>query len=79
LRWVVGQGFRLAAVGLLIGLVAGLALMRFVSSLLFGISTHDPATFGIVALVLATVAFFACYVPARRATRVSPVIALRYE
>ena len=79
LRWVVGQGFRLAAVGLLIGLVAGLALMRFVSSLLFGISTHDPATFGVVVLVLAMVAFLACYVPARRATRVSPVVALRYE
>lgn len=79
LRWVVGQGIRLAAVGLLIGLVAGLALMRFVSSLLFGISAHDPATFGAVALVLAIVAFFACYVPARRATRVSPVVALRYE
>ena len=79
LRWVVGQGFRLAAVGLLIGLVAGLALMRFLASLLFGVSTHDPATFGAVALVLAIVAFLACYVPARRATRVSPVVALRYE
>lgn len=79
LRWVVGQGVRLAAAGLAIGLIAGLALMRFVSSLLFGISTHDPITFGAVALVLGLVAFLACYVPARRATKVSPVVALRYE
>lgn len=79
LRWVVGQGFRLAAAGLLIGLIAGLALMHFVGSLLFGISTHDPTTFGVVALVLGLVAFLACYVPARRATRVNPIVALRYE
>jgi predicted permease len=79
LRWVVGQGFRLAVAGLLIGLIAGLVLMRFVATLLFGVSTHDPATFGVVALVLGLVAFLACYVPARRATRVSPVVALRYE
>lgn len=79
LRWVVGQGFKMAAAGLIIGLIAGLLLMRFVSSLLFGISTHDPATFGSVALVLGIVAFLACYIPARRATRVSPIAALRYE
>ncbi len=79
MRWVVSQGFRLAAVGLLIGLIAGFVLMRFVASLLFGISAHDPVTFGVVALVLATVAFLACYVPARRASRVSPLVALRYE
>jgi predicted permease len=78
-RWVVGQGFKLAAAGLLIGFIAGLLLMRFVSTLLFGISTHDPATFGIVAIVLAIVALLACYLPARRATRVSPIAALRYE
>jgi putative ABC transport system permease protein len=69
----------LAAAGLLIGLIAGLILMRFVASLLFGISAHDPATFGVVALVLGIVAFLACYVPARRASRVSPLVALRYE
>jgi len=79
LRWVVGQGFRLAAAGLVIGVIAGLALLHFVASLLFGISTHDPATFAAVALVLGAVALLACYLPARRATRVSPVAALRYE
>jgi putative ABC transport system permease protein len=78
-RWIVTDGLRLAGAGLLIGVVAGLTLMRFVSSLLFGISTHDPVTFCVVSLVLGLVAFFACYIPARRATRVSPVVALRYE
>jgi predicted permease len=79
LRWVVSQGFRLAAAGLLVGLIAGLILMRFVASLLFGISAHDPITFGAVILILGVVAFLACYVPARRASRVSPLVALRYE
>jgi macrolide transport system ATP-binding/permease protein len=79
LRRVVSQGFRLAAAGLLVGLIAGLILMRFVASLLFGISAHDPITFGAVILVLGVVAFLACYVPARRASRVSPLVALRYE
>ena len=79
LRLVVGQGFRLAAAGLLIGLIAGLALMRFVATLLFGISTHDPTTFGAAAVILGFVAFLACYVPARRAARVNPIVALRYE
>ena len=76
---MVSQGFRLAAAGLLIGLIAGFVLMRFVGSLLFGISAHDPVTFGMVALILGIVAFLACYVPARRASRVSPLVALRYE
>jgi putative ABC transport system permease protein len=79
LRWVVGQGLALAFAGLLIGMIAGLVLMHFVSSLLFGVSTHDPMTFGAVALVLGLVAFLACYVPGNRATKVSPTVALRYE
>ena len=79
LRWAVGQGLRLAGVGLVVGLLAGLGLMHFVASLLFGISTHDPKIFGAVTLVLAVVTFLACYVPARRATKVNPVVALRYE
>ena len=79
MRWVVAQGLLLAGVGVLIGVIAGLALMRYISSLLFGISTHDPQTFALVAMVLALVALLACYVPARRATKVNPVVALRYE
>jgi predicted permease len=79
LRWVVAQGLRLAGAGVLIGVIAGLALMRYVASLLFGVSTHDPQTFALVAAVLALVAMVACYVPARRATKVNPVVALRYE
>jgi predicted permease len=79
LRWVVGQGLRLAGAGLVIGLAGALGLMHFVSSLLFGVSTHDPTTFVAVALVLGVVAFLACYVPGRRATKVSPTVALRYD
>ena len=79
MRWVVAQGLRLAGVGVLIGVFAGLVLMRSVASLLFGVSTHDPETFAGVAMVLILVAFFACYVPARRATKVNPVAALRNE
>ena len=79
LRWVVGQGFRLAGAGVLVGVIVGLGLMHFVSSLLFGVSTHDPQTFGIVTLVLGMIALLACYLPARRATKINPLVALRNE
>ena len=76
---VVGQGMKLAAVGLALGLLVAFAAMRVLSSLLFGVSAHDPLTFGGVSLVLATAAVVACYLPARRATKVDPIVALRYE
>ncbi|HXN51215.1 MAG TPA: ABC transporter permease [Candidatus Acidoferrum sp.] len=79
LRLVVGQGMRLAAAGLALGLLVAFAAMRVLSSLLFGVSAHDPLTFGAVSLVLALAAVLACYIPARRATKVDPIIALRYE
>jgi predicted permease len=79
LRLVVGQGMRLAAAGLVLGLIVAFAAMRVLGSLLFGVSSHDPLTFGGVSLVLAVAAALACYIPARRATKVDPIIALRYE
>ena len=79
LRWVIGQGLRLAGTGVLVGVVAGLGLMHFVGSLLFGVSTYDPETFATVTLVLGLIALLACYLPARRATKVNPLLALRNE
>ena len=79
LRLVVGQGMRLAGAGLVAGLIIAFAAMRLLGSLLFGVSAYDPLTFGSVALILAAAAATACYIPARRATRVDPIIALRYE
>jgi putative ABC transport system permease protein len=79
LRLIVSQGFKLVLLGLAIGLVGAFALMRVISSLLFGVTTKDPLTFVAVALVLAGVALLACYIPARRAARVDPLKALHYE
>jgi putative ABC transport system permease protein len=79
LALVVGQGMKLAVIGLGIGLAASFGLTRLMSKLLFGISPTDPFTFAAIALLLAAVAFVACWLPARRATRVDPMIALRYE
>ncbi|HEV2388854.1 MAG TPA: ABC transporter permease [Candidatus Acidoferrales bacterium] len=78
-RMVVGQGLRLAGPGVAIGLVAALGLTRLAHSLMFGVSATDPATFAGIALLLAAVAAAASYLPARRAMRVAPVRALRYE
>jgi predicted permease len=79
LRMVLGQGMRLAAAGLVLGLAGAWALRRLIAGLLFEIAPGDPATFAGVAAVLASVALGACLIPARRATRVDPVVSLRVE
>jgi putative ABC transport system permease protein len=79
LAMVIRQGALVAAVGVAAGLAAAFVLTRYMSALLFGISALDPLTFSIVTLVLCAVAMVASYVPARRATRVDPAIALRSE
>jgi predicted permease len=79
LRLVLIQGTRMALLGVFAGVAVSLVLTRLLSSQLFGVSAHDPLTFASVALLLLLVAIFACYIPARRAMLVDPIIALRYE
>ena len=79
LKLVIGQGMRLAFVGVALGLVAPVALTRTIKNLLFGVSATDPVTFATIAMLLALVALLACWIPARRAARVNPMIALRIE
>jgi putative ABC transport system permease protein len=76
---VVGQGLKLAGAGVALGILVALGLTRQLSSLLFGVSAYDPLTYGGVTLILVIVALLACYLPARRVTRVDPLVALRYE
>jgi predicted permease len=78
-RMAVGEGMRLVVIGLAAGLVGAMVLTRFVRTMLFGVSPSDPVTFGAISAALAAVAFLACYIPARRATRVDPLVALRDE
>jgi ABC-type antimicrobial peptide transport system permease subunit len=79
LNLVVGEGLKLAAAGLVVGLIGSVLGVRVLSSLLFNVSTYDPVTFVVVSLVLIVTGGLACYIPARRATRVDPLIALRFE
>jgi putative ABC transport system permease protein len=79
LRLVVGEGMKLALIGIVVGLLGGLAVGRAVSSLVFGVPVRDPMTFTGVAVALAGVALAACTIPALRASRVDPIVALHYE
>lgn len=76
---ILRQGAKLTVLGVAIGLVAAFGLTRLMAKMLFGVGAHDPFTFGAVAALLMLVAMLACYIPARRATRVDPMVALRYE
>jgi ABC-type antimicrobial peptide transport system permease subunit len=79
MKFVLGAGMRQVLVGAGIGIAGALLLTRFLASLLYGLTAYDPVTFAAVLVVLAGVALAACYIPARRAMRVDPMIALRYE
>jgi ABC-type antimicrobial peptide transport system permease subunit len=79
LRLVLGHGLKLTIIGAAIGLIGAFLVTRAITSVLYGVSATDPVTFGLVSVVLVGVALLACYVPARRATKVEPLIALRNE
>jgi putative ABC transport system permease protein len=79
LKLVLRQGMGLVLIGVVLGLIGAFAVTRVMSALLFGVTAKDPLTFLAVAVLLALVAFVACYIPAWRATKVDPLVALRYE
>jgi putative ABC transport system permease protein len=79
MKLVVGQGMKLALIGVALGLPASFALTRLIKSLLFGIGSADPLAFSAAVLMLAIAALLACYIPARRAAKVDPMVALRHD
>jgi predicted permease len=79
MKMVVGEGLKMASIGVAIGVAGALGLTRFLASLLYGVTPTDPLTFIVVSLILVAVALLACYIPARRAAKVDPMVALRYE
>ena len=79
LRLIVGEGLKLAMIGVALGLIASLLATRVLGNMLFGVTATDPLIFAMNAAIMIAVALFACFVPARRATKVDPMTALRYE
>ncbi len=78
-KLIIGQGMRVVAIGFLLGLMGSLALTRWLESQLFEVRANDPLTYILIAVLLAGVALVACYIPARRATKTDPIVALRWE
>ena len=79
LKLIIGQGMALTLAGIVIGFLASIGLTQLMQKLLFGVTPTDPVTFVVIAVVLSVVPFLACYIPGRRATKVDPLVALRYE